>query len=180
MISYKEKGLQFMDINDLYQKVAEFEQNLSKDFTSKLQCKKGCNQCCYVDLGVFEIEAENIRNWFANLPKHEKQKIRSKLETPQQIKENFHGNNVSPCHFLRGEECVIYPVRPLICRTQGNALSFQQEGKNYLDICPLNTSAVEDMQRNDSLNLDLLNTILVQLNQEKGLEFNRVPLKDIF
>ena len=143
-----------MNINNLYNKVKEFEAAQSDEFKSKLECKKGCSQCCYVDLSVFEIEAQNIRQWYESISDDERTEIHNKLKLSQQDRDDFAGIKKSPCHFLRNDECVIYPVRPLICRTQGNAFAIQVEEEQYLDICPLNEKAAEDIRSNDIINLN--------------------------
>lgn len=48
----------------------------------------------------------------------------------------------------------------LICRTQGLPLRFKEKAQQFLDICPLNESALAEAQATDMLNLDLLNLIL--------------------
>jgi Fe-S-cluster containining protein len=168
-----------MNISDLYIKISVFEESLSGDFKSKLQCKKGCSRCCYVDLSVFEIEAQNIKEWFGSLSSDKQIEIKNKLQLPQEEKENFYDEKTLPCHFLRNEECLIYEARPLICRTQGNAMVFQGEKEVFMDICPLNEEALEVAENDDFLNLDIINTILVQMNREAGYSDKRVPLKDL-
>lgn len=162
--------LKIMKITDLYNKVSEFESKQSKDFKEALTCKKGCSKCCYVDLSVFELEADNIKNWFSSLDKNDQKDIQEKLKLPQ---------SQGACSLLRNEECAIYEARPLICHTQGNALFFQEDGINHVDICPLNDEATEVMQNDDVLNLDLLNTILAQINHSLGYDENRISLKGI-
>lgn len=162
--------LKIMNITDLYNKVSEFESKQTNEFKQALVCKKGCSKCCYVDLSVFELEADNIKNWFSALSKQNQKAIKSKLELTK---------SEGACSFLRNEECAIYEARPLICRTQGNALFFQEDGINHVDICPLNDEATDVMQNDDVLNLDLLNTILAQMNHSLGYSENRIALNEI-
>lgn len=157
-----------MGIQDLYDKVASFEAQL----TTNLNCKNGCSGCCYVDLSVFELEANNVRRWFKGLAEKSRDELREKWKSP--LKEGA-------CAFLRDESCTIYPARPLICRTQGLAFKFRLGGEEYLDICPLNEEKLELMGEGEILNLDLINLILSQLekNDSNDKARARVLLTDL-
>lgn len=159
-------------INDLYKKVAQFETQLSDDIKSKSQCKNGCSKCCYTDISIFEVEASNIKKWFAGLSIERQNEIREKWSLPQ---------TEGSCAFLRNESCTIYEARPLICRTQGLALRYMEEGEPYIDICPLNDEMIEEMEDKDVMNLDLLNTIVSKLETESAAGMNRprISLKDL-
>jgi uncharacterized protein len=157
----------------LYQKVAQFESRMTLATKEKLQCKKGCSQCCYVDLSVFEIEAQSILNWFIQLSSLQKKQKLTQFEIPQED---------GACVFLKNEECLIYEARPLICRTQGLPLHFINEAQEVQrDICPLNDEATPHLQPHEILNLDMLNSVLSQLESQdaKGLMRQRVPLRDL-
>lgn len=145
-----------MNINDLYQKVQEFEDSVSKETKALSHCKKGCSRCCYVDLSIFQVEADNIRTWFKSLLPEQKEELRKKWREE---------GNPSACTFLRQEACTIYQARPLICRTQGLAFKFQVQGQVFLDICPLNEKELEIIQQKEILNLDLINLILSELEK---------------
>lgn len=159
-------------IQDLYQKVAEFESKQSANTRALSNCKKGCSQCCYVDLSIFEIEAQNICDWFTNLLPTQQTTLIKKWTEPQ--KQNA-------CAFLNKEECTIYEARPLICRTQGLALQFREHQQNFIDICPLNEKILEKITENEILNLDLLNQILVQIEsaESKGTSRERIRLIEL-
>lgn len=92
----------------------------------RLQCRRGCTDCCVDELTVFEVEAERIRRGAARL-----------LEegTP---------HPAGACAFLgRDGACRVYGDRPYVCRTQGLPLRwFSEDGAGEIcelrDICPLN------------------------------------------
>lgn len=143
-------------ILDLYVKVAQFETQLGPDARQLSQCKNGCSKCCYTDISVFEVEANNIRNWFLSLSPEEQINVRSNWMIPRKD---------GACAFLRNESCTIYEARPLICRTQGLALKFVSNEQASIDICPLNEDMLGVMEEKEVLNLDLLNTILSQIER---------------
>lgn len=157
-----------MEIKDLYTKVADFESRLSSELMSLSQCRKGCSKCCYTDISVFEVEAANIRNWFNTLTDPQKSELHSKWTAP---------SNEGACPFLHEEACTIYEARPLICRTQGLALSFKEDDQLYADICPLNEKMLDELDHKQFLNLDLLNLILSQLEKNDSPSQNRERVK---
>lgn len=154
-----------MTINDLYLKIEKFESDISAETKKLSQCQKGCSRCCYVDLSVFQLEADNIKSWFLSLSDEQKFNLREKWLSPLRKTINFHGEEVSSCPFLHHEACTIYEVRPLICRTQGLALKFKLESEELIDICPLNDEMLNLISSKEVLNLDLLNLILSQLEK---------------
>lgn len=141
----------------------------------------GCAKCCYTDISIFEVEAKNLRSWFTSLPDEKKLELTNYWKEPSQETRSFSGEVVSSCVFLHNETCTVYEARPLICRTQGHALNFQEEDKSYVDICPLNEDMLESLQSSGMMNLDLLNSILSGLeNLDSGnQERKRIRLKDL-
>jgi len=145
-----------MKIEDLYQKVREFEVQLRPALTSLSNCKKGCSQCCHTDISIFEVEAKNIRNWFKGLSEDERSQIKANWSEKKAI---------TACAFLRNDACTIYEARPLICRTQGLALQFKDNLETFLDICPLNEAMLDTVKTSEIMNLDLLNQILAEIER---------------
>lgn len=168
-------------LSELYQKIQSFGDGLSKQSQELSHCRAGCSRCCYVDLTVFDIEANNIRNWFNALSLSEQESIKKKWQTPLSRMMNFHGEEVNSCVFLHNEECTIYDARPLICRSQGLAFKFKHEAQEYVDICPLNEEMLDVLEDKEVLNLDLLNMILSRLEQDEasGKVRSRSRLKDL-
>lgn len=158
-----------MNVNDLYQKIQEFENGISAETSALSHCRKGCSRCCYTDISIFEIEADNIRNWFKSLSEEKRTSLRSRLRNEA---------NTGGCSFLYQEACTIYEARPLICRTQGLAFKFLVQGETFLDICPLNEKELEVIKEKEILNLDLINLILSKLESGESSELrDRVSLK---
>lgn len=157
-----------MEIKDLYNKVADFEARISSEAMKHSQCRKGCSKCCYTDISVFEVEAANVRNWFKTLTESQKSELHSKWNTP---------SNEGACAFLHEEACTIYEARPLICRTQGLAMSFKEDDQFFADICPLNEDMLNELADSEFVNLDLLNMILSQLEKLDAGEMNRDRVK---
>ncbi|TFG93764.1 MAG: hypothetical protein E4H13_15795 [Calditrichales bacterium] len=111
---------------EFYLKVDTEVALLSKIHRTRLQCRRGCFQCCVDDLSVFTIEADNICHHF-----------------PQILSKGIPYKK-DACALLDPEgACRIYEQRPYVCRTQGLPLRWYSENpgeKNIelRDICPLN------------------------------------------
>jgi len=152
---------------------------LEKLHRERLQCKRGCADCCVDDITVYEVEADRIRRQHAAL-----------LES---------GMPHAPgaCAFLDGEgACRIYEDRPYVCRTQGLPLRWAAEDEaggvvERRDICELNVSESQplvDVDPNHCWTLGPAETKLQQIEAlhegsaqdvEPG-ELRRVRLRDLF
>ena len=170
-----------MSLESLYQKITAFGAQISDSAQTKSECKRGCSRCCYVDLSVFEIEANAITNWFQALPLEQQTELKEQWKKPTPIKENFFQQKTSACPFLKEESCTIYEVRPLICRSQGLPLTFKIDQAWMQDLCPLNSEMQPELAKKDWLNLDLLNTILAHLEllDANKVERPRQSLRDL-
>ena len=84
-------------------------ESLEKIYSSiqNFPCKQ-CHKCCGIIIW-FEPEELLIREYL------EKFKIKRVIWT----KEEFEKNDMR-CPYLRDDRCIIYPVRPIVCRLQGN------------------------------------------------------------
>lgn len=143
---------------DLLAKVDAKAQEFQQRYANQLQCRKGCSSCCQAGLSVFAVERNAIREWLEKQPELI-EKLRHQPENPD------------ACRFLDAEgSCQIYPVRPIICRTQGLPLSFKVNEQSQRDVCPLNFAQddIFALPTDGVLNLDLLNTLLVLVDQVEG------------
>lgn len=142
---------------------AEFNRFASK-YKKHMTCTMGCSKCCIDDLSVFAWEASIISDWFEELSPQQKQQWKEL----QQLAPRPEGENQQDaCAFLHRGQCTIYEVRPTLCRTQGMALQYLEEGKGEKvikrDWCPLNfDDSPIGPEPVDDLNLDALNQMLAQ------------------
>lgn len=161
-------------LNTLQANASGFFDKVQNKHADKMVCRAGCSKCCYVDLSVFSVEANHISDWFQALSPERKAELRTLWKSELKDGENANGKKEKSCAFLKNEMCTIYEVRPLICRTQGAPLFFQE--LNSFDVCPLNFSNSEIPPREDWLNVDRLNTLLAMLQGESQ---KRVRLFDL-
>jgi uncharacterized protein len=98
-------------------------------FQSEMRCARGCASCCVLET-VAPLEAFIIESYLHNAPNVGANRSADQLETDD-----------SNCVFLRDNACAIYPVRPIICRTHGLPLLYEE--RQEIEVCPLNFTEVD-------------------------------------
>lgn len=156
---------------DLYRKIDCQADNLHILHADRLQCRRGCSDCCVDDLTVFEVEAENIRNRYSDL-------LAEAAPHP-----------AGACAFLDpAGACRIYPHRPYVCRTQGLPLRWidrRPDGAlaELRDICPLNESGppVETLPPEQCWEIGPTEAVLAELQERAdGGRLLRMALRELF
>ncbi len=152
-----EFGKKFYDITNLIQQ--EFDRNLQK-YGEKIQCRRGCSQCCSQIFNITLIDGEVIKDYMKTLPFEKQSKLKRKAEDYVEKKNSIHpeaGNAFKgssdefsvkpriPCPALGDEgECTIYEARPVICRRFGIPIyDYKNPGKVYA--CELNFKEGEEI-----------------------------------
>ena len=131
-----------------------------------MQCGQGCYQCCAPGLTVSPIEADNIAAHLQANPKVSAECVANEAANPF---------NDQHCSFLSPQgHCLIYEVRPLVCRSHGVPLRYPEADPNTIEageevsVCSLNftTMSVADVPDEDVINLKLLYTLLGLINAQ--------------
>jgi Fe-S-cluster containining protein len=153
----------------LHREVDQRAWELAAHHGDRLQCRRGCSDCCVDGIRVFEVEAERIRESNADL-------VREGTPHPP-----------GACAFLGAEgECRIYPDRPYVCRTQGLPLRwFDEAGEEVCekrDICPLNVagSPLEELEEEACWLLGPTEGRLAAIQEEFGGDRQRLALRSLF
>jgi len=89
----------------------------------QMRCAQTCDQCCHVDLSVFEVEAAPVRDALAALPAATRARVRAQADQTQR------------CAMLLDGLCAVYEQRPLICRSHGSGVLLE-DGR--VEHCSLN------------------------------------------
>jgi uncharacterized protein len=175
------------DYRALLSDVEEEASRLNEIYREHMKCKEGCSECC-TNLTLLPLE------WFAL----EKAFKESGLPSPADRSDEG-------CILLNKDSCLLYPYRPLICRTHGLPLLYlTQEYKDtgiriktedpewQISWCDNNFTEVSEetmediFDPEDVLNMEEWNLLLGKLNQDflktpegRNFDKNRIPLKNI-
>lgn len=138
---------------------------------SRLNCRRGCIECCSDELTVFAIEAERIRQAAPEL---------LLAGTP---------HPVGRCAFLSDHgDCRVFAHRPYVCRTQGLPLRWIDideagEPVEHRDICPLNEPgpSIVELPPEQCWTIGAVEQRLASLQAAHGNgELERVKLRQLF
>ena len=135
-------------------KVAE----VSAHQAAQLACNRGCHACCAPELTVAGVESAAIATFLRENP--------DVLATVQQLGTDTPWSGTR-CTFLDATgACAIYPVRPLVCRTQGLPIALES---GELTACKLNFLAgLTDLPPADRVDQRTLSTLLFVVDQRFG------------
>ena len=149
-----QKSIDFVlkDYHELVKRVDSHICRTQNKFSGKIACKRGCDKCCRC-LTLFPVEAFALSAAFIRLPLKLRNKIAQKIKKKEET-----------CPLLIDRACVLYPERPIICRTHGYPIHMEKEGKRQIDFCPENFKGVTSFPKEVLLDIEKLNTALVFVN----------------
>jgi Fe-S-cluster containining protein len=167
----------------LWQNVDGFFDRFSSRHGRLMSCAPGCCGCCMTRITVFVAEAVEIVEWFADLDPGDRSGIRARWERADAAPgPDAAGVTHPPCTFLAAGECTVYPVRPIICRTQGLPLLFVRDpddDEKTMDVCPLNFQHDQGLPpAAEWLELDRLNALLGLAAQSPRWSEHLADLRD--
>ncbi|OHB29015.1 MAG: iron-sulfur cluster-binding oxidoreductase [Desulfuromonadaceae bacterium GWC2_58_13] len=127
---------------------------IGEKYREQIVCRKGCDACCR-HLSLFWVEGVALALALQTLPHEEVESIRRRARqaTPD-----------GPCPLLENSRCLLYPARPIICRTHGLPLFGDRDGERFIDTCPENFKGLDSLPATAVIDLELLNTILTTIN----------------
>jgi hypothetical protein len=135
-----------------------------------LECRKGCTQCCHVQLSLSPVETDSARLALNALPPESRERIRARAAAlPAEPPDD------AACVMLEEDgACAIYSARPIVCRTQGHGLLYPKgtlpEGSIFatsstgeITWCPLNYTEGKPRSE-DILQAGVIDAVLAQVN----------------
>lgn len=147
----------FENYRNLLAKIDRFCREAEAVYGKELTCRKGCSSCCR-HISLFPVEAVHIRIAMEDVNEKTVEKIRQRamdlLDDPD-----------GECPLLDEGICLLYPSRPVICRTHGLPVLVRREEGVKVDCCPLNFSSGTEPDPSKSLDIEQLNTTLVTINE---------------
>ena len=145
----------FLDnYNQLVARVDALCAGITAAIGEQITCSAGCSSCCTA-ITVFPVEAAAIRNALEQMPEQQSDAIR------RHVAEHAADER---CPLLFQHRCLLYEVRPIICRTHGLPIIYTTDGQRSSDCCPLNMADIESVSGLHVIDLDKLNTLLVAVN----------------
>ncbi|WDP85649.1 MAG: YkgJ family cysteine cluster protein [Desulfobacter sp.] len=145
---------------DLLSRVDVHIQQVAARYSDQIACHRGCDSCCRF-LTLFPVEAFALSRAFECLDKSAQKKVEKRL----QLIEKSGDKEPENCPLLVDRICLIYPARPVICRTHGLPLYIKKDGKALVDFCPENFKNMTSFPKDALINLDQLNTLLTAVNK---------------
>lgn len=133
-------------------------QSLEELYREHLVCKPGCSQCCRVERTVCSVEAYVVEQQLLTLAS---QKIRHLKKISRYDDET--------CPMLWRGLCVIYPSRPIICRTHGLPLLYREGLRTFVDYCRLNfkqLSEGHEFQDHQIVDMNPFNVELLEIDKK--------------
>jgi len=146
------------EYQNLIFKVDKVCQELEKIYREHLVCRPGCSQCCEVERTVCSIEAYVVEKQLSSLSARKIKRLRK-----------LHKDDDETCPMLLRNRCVIYPVRPIVCRTHGLPIFYREAEREFVDYCRLNfTQLPENYEFEEKCILDMnpFNVELIQLDKK--------------
>jgi len=150
---------------------------IQRGYSDHLACRRGCADCCR-SFSIFPVEAAAILHGIETLPAERYERILDRSRS--------HGQT-DQCSLLENGECLIYPFRPIICRTHGFPILTRANGDPEVDFCPKNFTRIASLPGNAMIDIDRLNETLVAVNRlfisewnAGGTALDRIALHDIF
>jgi Fe-S-cluster containining protein len=141
-------------------------------FRLHIRCSRGCATCCSLET-VAPLEAYVMTSYLPSLPPHTISVLADKAD-----------QSTHQCMFLYNNECTLYPVRPIICRTHGLPIIYPD--RQGIDTCLLNFSGFDltSIDRRFLLDAETITMNLMRLNlafciitQKTESAGDRIPLQ---
>lgn len=139
---------------DLLTKVELICREIEAEYGEYLACHAGCDDCCR-HITLFPVEAAALAPAIDNLPREEAARIQSRARR---------ASPDGPCPLLKNGLCLLYDVRPIICRTHGLPLLTMHDGSRSIDFCPRNFHGLSSLPGKAVIDLERLNTALAAVN----------------
>jgi Fe-S-cluster containining protein len=121
----------------------------------QITCSAGCSSCC-TSITIFPVEAAALDAALAEMP--------GELRNAILLHVQDHADG-ERCPLLQDHRCLLYTARPIICRTHGLPIIYNDGDQRKVDCCPLNlTETEEPLSGAAVIDLDRLNSLLVAVN----------------
>lgn len=147
---------------DLVARVNRLLGDLRLKYPADIACHKGCDCGCR-NLSIFPIEALSIFMAIRQLP----------TKAAAAIRQRAKANSIWDCPLFEDRACVLYPYRPIICRTHGLPLQTIYNGRPSIGYCRHNFQNRPAIPPDAVIDLDSINNSLRAVNAALALHLAR-------
>lgn len=141
--------------NQMVARVDALCRGIQEILSGRITCSAGCSGCC-TSITLFPVEAAAMNAALEALPATRRAAIL------HHVAEHAGGER---CPLLEDHRCLLYAARPIICRTHGLPIIYNEGSERKSDCCPLNLSDGEQLVPGSAIiDLDRLNMLLVAVN----------------
>ncbi len=152
----------------LVARVDAFFSDVASRCADAIACQPGCDGCCQVQLTLSPVEAASLAAYVGQLDAESRDRLRKRLA------EALDEENTRCAMLDRSGQCLVYPARPLVCRSQGLPLRYPSElvpieavrvrvPSGVITVCPLNFT-VDNPRLSDALDAERVDQIVALLN----------------
>ncbi|HOC37670.1 MAG TPA: YkgJ family cysteine cluster protein [Thermodesulfobacteriota bacterium] len=167
----------FENYQNLLIKIDAFSSSITQRYQQDLCCARGCSDCCQQELSLFPLEFFFLRHQIGSHP--EVRRARTDFSSDLSA--------ATACILLHKGSCLLYPYRPVICRTHGLPLLIRPDQGEFRDCCPKNffQRPLQTIPAADVLDLERINTLLAVLNRAFAVQTGidpgqRIGLNQLF
>jgi uncharacterized protein len=148
-------------------KVDAFFARVEARHGSELHCNSGCNDCCHVRLTVTRAEAEAIADELATWPASRRAALVANASA-----------STDRCAALDPQgRCMIYAVRPLVCRSHGAPIRLREDSLPVVRACFRNfPGGPEHADPDCILDQQTLSALVLALNGGDDTRFDLAEL----
>jgi Fe-S-cluster containining protein len=151
----------FSAYRSLVAKIDSFSKALYESQAEHLVCGAGCDACCQQLLSFAPVEVLHIADWLSSQADDLRTAIGAQVDAYKAA------GATQPCPLLDNNgRCLIYPVRPIVCRTHGLILNLAEGGQaaNLVRSCNLNYTAIdlENLSPAQALSQPLISALIFQ------------------
>ena len=151
---------------ELAAKVDAFFKRVANRHGDDMQCGSGCSDCCHVRLTVTGVEAAAIRDEIAAWPPDQRAALAA----------NAAAAPADRCAALDpGGRCLIYQVRPIVCRSHGAPIRMRHDSLPVIESCFRNFTHTEPAP-DCVIDQETLSALVLAVNSG---ELDRVDLAEL-
>lgn len=144
----------FKNYRQLVDRIDALCTEIHRTYSDSITCRKGCDSCCrlfsvsWVEAVFLAVSARALSDEWLNF-------LRNRALT---------SDGQDTCPLLVDGACILYPYRPIICRTHGLPILIRHGRDVRVDYCPRNFTNATTLTGSGIVDLDRLNDTLAAVN----------------